>query len=48
MPSIRSLASKYYAYAVSLILLLNMIMPICFYYAVKGLVYIVIMAFFSY
>ena len=47
MPSIRSLASKRYAYTVAVILLLSEIMPSCFCYKEKKLVYIVIMAPFS-
>ena len=42
MPFIRSLASKCYAYIVSVILLLGEIMPIYSYCVKKKLVYIVI------
>ena len=44
MPFVRSLVSKHYAYIVALILLLSEVMPIYFYYTVKGLVYIAIAA----
>ena len=44
MPFIRSLVSEYYAYIVTIILLLSEIMPIYSYYVLKGLVYIVIIA----
>jgi hypothetical protein len=47
MPFIRSLASKYYAYIIVLILLLSEIMPTCSHYTVKGLIYITITALFS-
>jgi hypothetical protein len=47
MPPIRSSVSKYYTYVIVVILLLNKIMPTYSYCAVKGLVYIVIAAFFS-
>jgi hypothetical protein len=47
MPSIRSLASKYYTYIVLVILLLGEIMPIYSHYAEKKLVYIVIITPFS-
>jgi hypothetical protein len=47
MPFIRSLESKHYAQVVVLILLLGEIIPTCFCYTVKGLVYIVITAPFS-
>jgi hypothetical protein len=47
MPPIRSTASEYYAQVVTLILLLSEIMPTCFCYTVKGLVYIIITALFS-
>ena len=48
MPPIRSLASKYRAYIVSVILLLGEIIPIYSRYAEKKLVYIIIVALFSY
>ena len=48
MPFIRSLASTYCFYIVALILLLGKIMPIYFYYTKKKLVYIIIIALFSY
>ena len=51
MPSIRSLVSKHAAYyfkLVAMILLLGEIMPIYSYYTEKGLVYIIIIALFSY
>ena len=44
MPFIRSLVSKYYTYVVAVILLLNKIMPTCFYCVLKGLIYIAIIA----
>ena len=44
MPPIRSLASKYHAYTVTLILSLSVIMPIYSCYAEKKLVYITIAA----
>ena len=44
MPLIRSLVFKHYAHAVAVILLLSKIMPSCFYYKEKKLVYIIIMA----
>ena len=44
MPPIRSLASKYRAYIVSVILLLGEIIPIYSRYAEKKLVYIIIIA----
>jgi hypothetical protein len=47
MPSVRSLASKHYAYIVTLILLLSEIMPTCSYCVEKGLIYIIIIALFS-
>ena len=47
MPLIRSLASKRYAHAVAVILLLGKIIPSYSYYKEKKLVYIIIMAFFS-
>ena len=47
MPPIRSLASAYCTYIMSVILLLGEIMPIYSYYAEKELVYIIIMALFS-
>ena len=47
MPSIKFLASKRHAYIIAVILLLSKIMPIYFYYILKGLVYIVIIAFLS-
>ena len=47
MPPIRSLASKCCAYTVAVILLLNKIMLLCSRYVDKGLVYIIIIAFFS-
>ena len=45
---IRSLAFKYHAYIVILILLLSVIMPIYSYYTEKKLVYVIIVAPFSY
>ena len=48
MPSVRSLVFKHYTYLVILILLLSVIIPLCSYYAKKGLIYIVIIAPFSY
>jgi hypothetical protein len=47
MPFIKSLASKYCAYIVALILLLSKIMPTYSRCVVKGLVYITITAPFS-
>jgi hypothetical protein len=47
MPLIRSLASKYYAYIVVLILLFSEIIFTYSYCAVKGLVYIAITVSFS-
>jgi hypothetical protein len=47
MPSVRSLISKYYTYIVTLILLFSEIMPTYSYCIVKGLVYIIITAPFS-
>jgi hypothetical protein len=44
MPPIRSLASEHCAYVIALILLFSEIMPIYSYCAVKGLVYIIIIA----
>ena len=44
MPPVRSLAFKRYAYIVTIILLFNKIMPICFRYTEKKLVYIIITA----
>ena len=51
MPFIRSLVSKYSAYyskLVAIIFSLNKIIPAYFYYTKKGLVYIIIIALFSY
>jgi hypothetical protein len=48
MPSIRSIAFKYYIYTIILILLFSKIMPTYSYYIKKGLVYIIIIALFSY
>ena len=48
MPLIRSLASERRAYAVAVILLLGEIMPSYSYYKEKKLVYIIIVALFSY
>ena len=48
MPLIRSLAFKHYTYIIATILLLSEIMPIYSYCAKKKLVYIVIIALFSY
>ena len=45
MPSIRFLASKRRTYIVTVILLLNKIMPTYSRYMLKGLVYITIIAF---
>ena len=42
MPFIRSLAFKCCAYIIAIILLLSKIMLTCFYYVLKGLVYITI------
>ena len=47
MPPIRSSAFKRHAYIVTVILLLNEIMPSCSRYKEKKLVYITIMALFS-
>ena len=47
MPFIRSLVSKYYAYIVTLILLLGVIIPTYSHYTEKKLVYITIAAPFS-
>jgi hypothetical protein len=44
MPPVRSLASKYCAYVVILILLLGEIMLIYSCCAIKGLIYIIIVA----
>ena len=44
MPFIRSLVSKHYIYIVAVILLLSEIIPIYFYYILKGLVYITIIS----
>jgi hypothetical protein len=46
MPFIKSLVFKHYTYVIILILLLGEIMPTYSCYAVKGLVYIIITAFF--
>ena len=51
MPSIRSLASKYFAYyskLVAIILSLSKIIPTYSYYTKKGLIYITITALFNY
>ena len=48
MPFIRSLVSKRRTYIVAIILSLSVIMPTYFYYIVKGLIYVAIMALFSY
>ena len=48
MPSIRSLASVYYILLTTFISLDNKIISPCSYYIKKGLVYIAIIAFFSY
>ena len=48
MPFIRSLAFKYCAYIVILILLLGVIMPIYSYYTEKKLVCVIITALFNY
>ena len=51
MPPIRSLVFKYFTYyskLVAVILSLNKIIPTCFYYIEKGLVYIIIIALSSY
>ena len=45
MPFVRSLASKRRAYIVAIILLLNKIIPTYSYCVLKGLVYIIIIAF---
>ena len=45
---IRSLVSNYYTYTITLILLLGVIIFIYSYYIKKELVYIIIMALFSY
>ena len=44
MPFIRFLVSKRRAYMVAVIFLLSKIMPTCFYYILKGLVYVAIIA----
>ena len=44
IPPIRSLASKQRTHVVAVILLLGEIMPTYFYYVLKGLVYITIIA----
>ena len=44
MPPVRSLVSKRRTYIAAKILLLSKIMPLYFYYADKGLVYIAIIA----
>ena len=44
MPFIRSSASKYYVYIVTVILLLSEIIPTYFCCVLKGLVYIIIIA----
>ena len=48
MPFIRSLVSKRYTCVVAVILLLGKIMPTYFYYVLKGLVYVIIIAFLGY
>ena len=48
MPPIRSLALEYCTHLVVLILLLSVIMSLYSYYAEKGLIYIIIIALFSY
>ena len=45
MPSIRSLASKYYTYTIASIILLSGLMPSYFYYTEKGLVCVIIINF---
>ena len=45
MPFIRSLVFKCYAYMVAVILLLSKIIPTCSCCVLKGLVYVVIIAF---
>jgi hypothetical protein len=47
MPFVRSLASKCYIYIIVLILLLSEIILTCFYYAVKGFIYIAIITSFN-
>ena len=47
MPFIRSLVSKCCTCIVAIILLLSKIIPIYFYYVLKGLVYMIIIALFS-
>ena len=47
MPLVRSLASKRYAYIIVMIFSFNKIMPTCSYCVLKGLVYIIIIAFLS-
>jgi hypothetical protein len=42
MPSIRSLTFKHHTHVIALILLLNEIMPTYSHYAVKRLIYIII------
>ena len=48
MPPVRSSASAYHTYIVALVLSFSVIMPMCFYYTKKKLVYITITAFFNY
>ena len=45
MPSVKSLASKRRTHIVAVILLFSEIMPTYSYYMLKGLVYIIIIAF---
>ena len=47
MPFIKSLISKRCTYVIAVILLLGKIMPTCFYYMLKRLIYIIIAALFS-
>ena len=44
IPLVRSSVSKRHTYIVAMILLLSKIMPTCFCYVLKGLVYIAIIA----
>ena len=48
MPSIRSLASEYYAYTIASIILFSGLMPSYSYYTKKGLVCVTIINLFTY
>ena len=48
MPFIKSFISKRYIYIIAVIFSLGEIMPTCFCYILKGLVYVAIIALFSY